>query len=215
VPNTSLPGVSWRDIFAEVQQKLEGTREYRGRTSSEDKCITVTTQFRADVVPAVKIGEVESDPISIYSWRAGSERKNFPRTHYNNGIVKQSATSDRYKETVRMFKRWAAQNFADPNPAPSFYLECLVYNFHVSAFLPDPAERFAYILRTIIGLNYSAQTIGTVAGDKDIFSAGEWKQEDFERVRAAMTVTLANVERALTATNEADARRLWLRAFQE
>lgn len=57
---------------------------------------------------------------------------NYPEQHYRNGTEKNSCTRDRYKQTVRMFKN--ARNHLintrkiNQNLAPSYFLECLIYN---------------------------------------------------------------------------------------
>jgi hypothetical protein len=74
-----------------------------------------------------------------------------------------------------MFKMWARNHFpCDGRIVPSFYLECLIYNFADRAFLRDPVERFIHIESVIAGLSYASQRIETVAGDRDILVESEW-----------------------------------------
>jgi len=115
------PFVSWNEIFQEVQNRLEESHHYRGKTETGDKCITVKTAFHADVVPAVKISDDGTDPIAIYSFREGKERKNYPRDHYQQNTTKHAQTAEAYKPTVRMFKRWVRNWFPNLDVAPSFY----------------------------------------------------------------------------------------------
>lgn len=98
--------ISWNTIFQQVQDRLEASYYYSGKTERGDKCIKINTNFKADVIPAVRIGEVDDDPIAVYSFRESSERKNYPRDHYLRNTEKQARTSGNYKATVRMFKRW-------------------------------------------------------------------------------------------------------------
>ncbi len=174
---TGLPPanpISWDTIFGEVRSRLESSGYYRGKTTTNDKCIMIATQFTADVVPAVQIGNLDSDPIAIYSHREAKERKNFPRLHYANGVEKHTRTGQLFKPTVRMFKTWAHNHFpTDRRVAPSFYLESLVYNFDDSAFLRDSVERFVHMASVIADLAYASQKIVTVAGDKDILVESE------------------------------------------
>ena len=57
---------------------------------------------------------------------------NYPKLHHDNGATKGRRTSDRFKRTVRMFNN--ARNHLIANRrirrarAPSYFLECLVYN---------------------------------------------------------------------------------------
>jgi len=66
---------------------------------------------------------------------------NYPKLHYANGARKQSSTADRYKARVRMIKnarrRATELGLLSRGAAPSYYVECLMYNvpddqFHLS-----------------------------------------------------------------------------------
>ena len=215
---TGVPAInpiSWETILDEVQRTLEGSHLYRGKTEKRDKCINVATGFNADVVPAIAITNIAIDPIAIFSRGAGTERKNFPREHYQHGVEKHQNTSQRFKPTVRMFKRWVANTFTDDSIAPSFYVECLIYNFVDAAFYADTAQRFVHCASVITGLNYAAQRIMTVAGDKDIFVDSEWNSIRFETFRRQLAVALEYARRALAAPTEGDALRAWRRVFNE
>ena len=63
---------------------------------------------------------------------------NYPKKHYENGTAKSARTSDRYKRTVRMFKNarnhLESTNRISPGLAPSYFVECLLYNAPDSAF---------------------------------------------------------------------------------
>jgi hypothetical protein len=208
--------VSWETIFGEVQQRLEANHLYKGKITRGDKCIKVATEFTADVVPAVAITDINSDPIAIYSRKLGQERKNCPRIHYENGIAKHKATLQRYKPTVRMFKNWAGIRFSnDDGIAPSFYLECLIHNSDDNAFLPDPLERFARIASTIVGLDYPKQRVLSVAQDKDILVESEWPKPKFQEFQLHLAASLADVNAAARAHSSGEALRLWRRAFNE
>lgn len=213
---TATHTISWETIFQEVKQRLEASHHYRGKVATGDKCIKVATGLNADVVPAVEITAAESDPISIYSRRTGEERQNFPRVHYDNGVAKHTATQQRFKPTVRMFKVWARNHFPDGDPlVPSFYLECLIYNFVDAAFLTDSAERFVNIASTIVALDYSTQKVFSVAGDKDILVESEWSRDHFQEFQLHLTSSLRDARAAIGARSASDALRLWRRTFNE
>jgi hypothetical protein len=208
--------ISWGTIFGEVRSRLEISGYYRGKTRTNDKCITIATQFTADVVPAVQIADLNSDPIAIFSRREGKERRNFPRLHYANGVEKHARSGQLFKPTVRMFKTWARNHFpSDGLVAPSFYLESLVYNFDDTAFLRDPVERFVHIASAIVGLSYASQRIMTVAGDKDVLFESEWPKAQFERFQAELRSSVAEVQAGIGALTSSEAVRRWYRAFNE
>lgn len=210
--------VSWADIFAEVRGRLDSA-SFRGRTSIGDKCVHVNADWSADVVPAVTINGYDRDPIAIYSFREQAERKNYPRVHYENGVRKQQRTGNAYKPTVRMFKAWAANHWAnDPSIAPSFYVECVVYNATDSNFgLDDLASTFFYVGYRIESnfLPTLPRYVSSVAEDKDILVESEWKLANYSRFHAQLTRSTSLVLDARNARNQAEAVRLWRAAFNE
>ena len=75
---------------------------------------------------------------------------NYPKEHYKNGAAKSRRTGDRYKRTVRMFKN--ARNELESRGmissvlAPSYFLECLLYNAPDSAFQYGFQETYCSIV---------------------------------------------------------------------
>jgi tRNA nucleotidyltransferase (CCA-adding enzyme) len=100
----------WQSLFESVASILRGSWRVSGSVMIADKCVKLVGNLKADIVPAVsRTSYSSSDPIHIYSRSNSQERPNFPRTHYQNGALKQAATDDTYKATVRLFKRWVRQ----------------------------------------------------------------------------------------------------------
>lgn len=209
----SFNGIPWEQIFQEIQDKLEDSYSYKGKTERGDKCITVNTNFKADVVPAIYIADDENDPISVYSFREGAERKNFPRIHYQNNVAKHAATDQTYKPTVRMFKKWARNQFEGTKVAPSFYVECLVYRVPDTHFNSDFAESFFDVGNYIINNYTQSSWIYSVAGDKDILVKEEWSPSNFNIFKAQLEKSISKVRSALAATSTSEADRLWHSAF--
>jgi hypothetical protein len=207
--------IRWDAIFQEAQSLLEASYHYQGKIERGDKCITINTNFHADVVPAVKIGSIETDPIAIYSFREQRERENFPRDHFQNNVTKQTATGNTYKPTVRMMKRWVRNWFAGTKTAPSFYVECLVHGVPNENFNSDLAVAFFMVAHHISQHVSSTTYIGSVAGDKDILVPQEWDWNRFSIFQSQLTRSVLDVADALQATNATEARRLWRKAFNE
>ena len=75
---------------------------------------------------------------------------NYPKEHYKNGAAKSGRTWDRYKRTVRMFKN--ARNHLESvgristDLAPSYFVECLIYNAPDAAFQPGFQETYCSIV---------------------------------------------------------------------
>lgn len=212
---SSTNSVSWNSIFQAVQDALELSRHYKGKTKRGDKCITVSTNFSADVVPAVKIATDGSDPIAIYSFRERTERKNYPRVHYQNNVAKQARTSDAYKQTVRLFKRWARNWFTATKIAPSFYVECLVHSVPDRLFTGDGAVSFFLVGNHIVENISPSATVLSVAGDKDILVSSEWDAARYATFRRTLGQAVTLVGLALKASSAQSARTYWQQAFNE
>jgi predicted nucleotidyltransferase len=64
--------------------------------------------------------------------------KNWPEQHYQNGVSKNDATTRRYKRVVRVIKKlsneMASKDIQSAKDAPSFLIECLVFNASTSCF---------------------------------------------------------------------------------
>lgn len=113
----------WEIDFNDIMRTLGR----RWTVKKGDKCIRVSAGVDADVVPAGRVGDDwRIDPIVVYSRSGHTERPNYPRRHYRNGVTKQEETKDAYKPTVRLFKRWVRQ-YASLN-APSFFIECAIHS---------------------------------------------------------------------------------------
>ncbi len=210
--------VSWNDIFAEVRARLEAAQRFRGKISYGDKCVKVNAEWKADVVPAVRIRRYDQDPVAIYSFREAKERKNFPRVHYENGVEKHQQTGETFKPVVRMFKRWVENHWpSDATVAPSFYVESLIYNVPNDRFESDLATAFfrvGYWIEKNVTPT-SPPVVSSVAKDKDILVDSEWKLANFARFHTQLVTATSLVATALKASTQADAVRYWRAAFNQ
>ena len=74
----------------------------------------------------------------------------YPEQHHQRGTKKERATSNRFKRTIRMFK--AARNqlvstrVLTKEDAPSYFIECLLYNVPGDPFGPELAPTYVGIL---------------------------------------------------------------------
>lgn len=73
-----------------------------------------------------------------------------PKQHSENGKDKDKRTSQRYKRTVRMFKsarnHLESEGLIGADLAPSYFVECLVYNAHDSAFKKSYQDTYCEIV---------------------------------------------------------------------
>lgn len=209
--------VTWNDLFGDVARKIHASPKFAGKTSYGDKCVIVKADWKADVVPAVRISSAETDPIAIYSFKQRQERQNFPRIHYRNGVTKNQETNSAFKPIVRMLKRWAANHWPNGGIAPSYYLECLVSNVPKERFSGNLADAF-FSVALYIEENIKPTmpvVVWSVARDKDILVPDEWNNTQYSQFHAQLSASTFPLASALLATSEADARRNWRRAFNE
>lgn len=160
----ALPKVSytWRQFYVPVVESLQS---YFGATAVDpgNKAIKVKLPSgrTADVVAAqqhrkfhsFQTPQIESHVEGIrFEDRSGRVIINYPKEHLKNGEDKNSParTNYRYKQTVRMFKN--ARNAAidkrliSSDLAPSYFLECLIYNVPDNLFLSGRQETFAGVV---------------------------------------------------------------------
>lgn len=105
----------------------------------------------ADVVVCLPYGNYARYS-GITFWALHDKRwvVSYPKKHYENGAAKSGYTWDRYKRTVRMFKN--ARNHLESEGricaglAPSYFVECLVYNAPDYAFQPRFQETYCEIV---------------------------------------------------------------------
>lgn len=92
-------------------------------------------------------------------WTKNENRQiiNYPISHYDNGVTKNKNTSNWYKPTVRMFKN--IRNYLIENEslskenAPSYFLECLIYNAPDGNFGNSYQDTFCNIVNWINDAN--------------------------------------------------------------
>jgi hypothetical protein len=94
--------------------------------------------------------------ITFFTRREGRQIINFPKPHYQNGVDKNQRTSQWYKPTVRMFKNARTylidNSQVGANIAPSYLLECAIYNAPDNYFGADYQQTFT---RCINFLHYA------------------------------------------------------------
>ena len=107
---------------------------------------------------------------------------NFPKAHYDNGAAKSNRTWDRYKRSVRMFKnarnRLESDHRIGQGLAPSYFVECLLYNAPDSAFQANFQETY----RSVVNWMVQADLKGLVCQNDRQYLFGpspeQWSEAD-------------------------------------
>jgi hypothetical protein len=88
----------------------------------------------------------------ITFWTRNEKRQviNYPKIHYNNGVEKHQKTNNQYKPVVRMFKNIRSyleeKDYISSSLAPSYFLECLLYNLPNNNFIGNYQDAFCNIV---------------------------------------------------------------------
>lgn len=162
---------TWEKFRADVLVTLQ---RYYGNEGVQagDKAIKVLARsdsLPADVVvclPHRKYAYVRSNEdnhfvegIVFWTQKEGEKIINYPKVHFSNGVLKNSdiKTNGLFKPTVRMFKN--ARTFLINNGkmtkklAPSYFIECLIYNAPNSLFKQSWTDTYVGIVNWLYSQN--------------------------------------------------------------
>lgn len=159
--NTSSPSYQWPEFRSDVINVLKS--QYGSDAIVEgDKAIELdasSLSLGADIVVCLQYRRYESltsypgeytEGIVFWTQEENEKIVNYPKQHRENGADKHEETNERYKPTVRMFKN--ARNSMDEkgiltkDRAPSYFVECLLYNVPSGEYKNDLTERYLSIL---------------------------------------------------------------------
>ena len=103
--------------------------------------------------------QADADLVVTLSYKGGigfylpDERRwvvSYPQQHHVRGTKKEKAANKRFKRTIRMFKaarnRLVEKGSLTKDDAPSYFIECLLYNVPDSLFAPKLVPTFTGIL---------------------------------------------------------------------
>ena len=144
-------------------------------------------------VPKGKI-PADADLVVTLSHREGigfylpDERRwvvSFPQQHHDRGVKKEKAANNRFKRTIRMFKaarnRLVEKKVITKDDAPSYFIECLLYNVPDHLFAPKLAPTYTGIINWIGTANL--QGFKSQNGEVALFGPGR-EQWTVEKERA-------------------------------
>ena len=98
-----------------------------------------------DILPCIHYTNRYGDSgIAFYDHSRNTVIFNYPKQHRENGMEKNKRTYGSYKKTVRVFKNLrdclVDEGKIGASVAPSYFLECLLYNvpdYHYKEYVPD------------------------------------------------------------------------------
>lgn len=159
----------WNDFRSDV---LSALKDYYGLLTITEgnksiKVEAISGRLPADVVVCAQYRKYKSlnsyDYVEgITFWTRNEKRQviNYPKIHYNNGVKKHQNTNNQYKPVVRMFKNIRSylgeKDYISSSLAPSYFLECLLYNLSNTNFIGSYRDTFCNIVNWLNKANLEA-----------------------------------------------------------
>ena len=182
------PTYNWDNFRKEAFAALED--EFGGLVAQGNKSIKIKPdppRLAADVVVCTEHRKYTSlnsfvEGVAFRTLQDNRQIVNYPKQHHDNGAKKNSNTEGRYKRTVRMFKNarnyLEGENTIGHSLAPSYFLECLLYNAPDNAF----QHGFQDTYLTIVDWMNSADISKAVCQNEQQYlfgpSSEQWSGED-------------------------------------
>lgn len=182
-----------------VYNSINGKRNYifsMGKKTIEYKG-SYGLRVPADIVPCVKFMLNGKDAIALYNSSNGQTIHNYPFQHIDNGESKSGRTNGNYKKSIRMFKnarnKLISERMMDEKCAPSYFIECLIYNAPDSLFAGSEPEVFNNVLNWMSNLAYTADMI-CQDGITKLFGneSTQWNVVDFVIFRSQLILLRTN-----------------------
>jgi len=165
---------SWKDFRADVLRALRDYYE-ASAVSEGNKAVKVvkgSNRLPSDVVICLHYRKYlrfhsTSDQqcvegIAFHTLKENRLVINFPKLHYDNGTKKNSETSGWYKQTVRVFKNVRTylidHNVVTKDLAPSYFLECLIYNVPDEKFGSNYQNTFCNVVNWLVDVDFDGFT---------------------------------------------------------
>jgi hypothetical protein len=143
-PATESDKITPAVFRARVERALDKHFGSSAVDKTGDKAIDVSAgpnTLDADVIPCFVVHRYDTPTFYVVGQRLfpkkGGMIDNFPQQNYDNGVAKNSQTSQRYKRIVRGLKKLETELYDEgriPRDYPGYLIECLVYNAPNSKF---------------------------------------------------------------------------------
>jgi hypothetical protein len=152
---------SWDDFRNDVLVALQSYYHILSVTSGNKsiKLAKGSNRLAADIIPCIQYrryrqfrdsSEAFTEGMKLYTQRERRKIVNYPKCHYQNGIDKHSTTNQWYKPMVRIFKNarnvLKNEGLISDDCAPSYFIECLLYNVPSYCFGKSYQETYLALL---------------------------------------------------------------------
>lgn len=181
---------TWDEFRSEAFTAL--ANKFDGFVAQGNKSIKIKPdppRLAVDVVVCIehrKYTSLDSPEKGVAFWTLQDKHQiiNYPKQHHDNGAKKNSNTGGLYKQTVRMFKN-ARNHLEDANIighdlAPSYFLECLLYNAPDDAFQHGFRNTYLSIANWMNRADISKAVCQNEQQDLFGSSGEQWSRKDAE-----------------------------------
>ena len=137
-----------------------------------------------DILPCIQYGSKEGHGIAFYDHSKNRYVVNYPKQHKENGIEKNKRTNGSYKKIVRVFKNLRDylidEDELEEDIAPSYYVECLLYNVPDYCYVDYVPDSFFNVTRWL-SKNFGSMFCVKCQNEiTDLFdSYNGWNMSDF------------------------------------
>jgi hypothetical protein len=137
-PATDANKISPAEFRARIERALVAQFGSSAVDKTGDKAIDVAAApntLDADVIPCFVVHRYDTPTYYVEGQRLfpkkGGVIDNYPQQNYDNGVTKNTQTSQRYKRVVRCIKKLETEMYEQgliPRDYPGYLIECLAYN---------------------------------------------------------------------------------------
>jgi predicted nucleotidyltransferase len=185
---------TWEDFHSDVVDTLENNYGSTAVTG-EDRALVLESDalpLTADIVVCLqyrrynqfrsKRDQDYDQGIVFWDQSTGEQIVSYPTIHYENGAAKNQAANGRYRETIRIFKNarsyLVGKNAIAEGLAPSYCIECLLYNVPSDNYVYDHQNRYANIVNWLVDAQLSGFPCQNEVQDLFGSQSTQWSEAD-------------------------------------
>jgi hypothetical protein len=148
------------------------------------------TRLPADIVVGLKCVDPRECEGIWLTTPDGAQVINYPKQHIGNGARKDDETGGWYRRAVREFKNvrdhLIKDGILEKGAAPSYFLECLIYNVPSEKFGPTHQDTFCNCVNWL--MEADLPSLKCQNGRQDIFNSNgsRWKAESARKFLEAV-----------------------------
>jgi len=199
----------WEDFWADILKALQDYYD-TSAISMGNKSLKIASgsgRLAADVVVCLQYRKYHrfrgitdqeyAEGIVFYTRRENRRVINFPKLHYENGVKKNERAKGWYKPTVRFFKNARAylvdRGIIAETLAPSYFLECLLYNVPDENFGSSYQETFLSVIEWLVNSFSNGRYQNFLCQNEQLFLFGDTPEQWLVNNAVELFITLTEL----------------------